>query len=420
MNIHRYSAGFIVTVSAFAVLFVALFVLSAQTQQRVQEYVNLGFPVLHIVTENGKAIKSKETYLDAQCTLTDGDTTTVLSGKIRGRGNSTWDTFDHSKKSYLLKLDEATPLLDLPATHKWVLLANIVDKTSLRNVYAYHLGTDVWNRFDWTPQTRFIFVTVNNTFFGLYALTEKVEIAPHHVDVPVPQSFLAEVSSIHKEDWDFVTTHRVWFTIDKQEGRERIEDYQPYQQYLQHVEDVLFGDDFTDPEHGWQRYLDADSWVDWYIISEFSRNNDSKFLNSCYMYYDDTRKKLFMGPLWDYDIAFGNISYNDCEKTAGWHTKRYDWYKRLFEDPYFVRLVQERWNDRRAELEQSFSWLAEKANELTPAAEINDLVWRTFGRRQWPNAPGYRKRKTYQDEIAYLTDWLTARAAWIDQTGFAD
>ena len=420
MKIPRYSFGFIAIISLFLLAFLVLFALSAQTQQTVASYQKLGLPVLHIVTENGKAIKSKEKYLDATCTLIDHDTTVSLSGKIRGRGNSTWNTFDRSKKSYLLTLPEAQPLLDLPAAQKWTLLANIVDKTSLRNVYAYHLGKTVWNRFAWVPQTRFVFVTVNNTFAGLYALTEKVEVAPNHVAITPPQSFLAEVSTIHKEPWDFVTRQNISFTIDKIAGREDSAAYAPYQAYIQQVEDVLFSDTFADPTRGWRAYLDADSWVDWYLVSEFSRNNDSKFLNSCYMYYDDTQKKLFMGPLWDYDIAFGNISYNDCDKTDGWHTKRYDWYKRLFEDPAFVALVQERWNERRGALEQSFDWLSAKAEQLTPAAEINDIVWRTFGRRQWPNAPGYRQRKTYQAEIAYMRAWLTARTAWIDKTGFAN
>ena len=52
--------------------------------------------------------------------------------------------------------------------------------------------------------------------------------------------------------------------------------------------------------------------------------------------------KLKMGPLWDFDIAFGNVNYNGCDKPEGFWIKPVAWYARLFQDPSFVQKVKER------------------------------------------------------------------------------
>ena len=420
MKIYRYSLKFISIISVFFISFLLMLFFSINSQKEVEKYKTMGFPIIEINTENGKAIKSKTKYLHADYKIIDEDGNIFeTSGKIRGRGNSTWKTFDRSKKSYLIKFNKEVALFSMPAAQKWVLISNIVDKTSLRNIYAFYLGKKVWNRFDWVPNTKFIFITLNGKFLGLYTLSEKIDVHKNHVNI-TPPSFLAEVSSIEKEPWDFMTKKRVSFTIEKQDGLNSAPDYLPYRKIIEETEETLFGENFKDKTEGWQKYLDESSWVDWYLINELSRNNDSKFLNSCYMVYDAEKNKFFMGPLWDFDIAFGNINYNDCDKTEGWHTNQYDWYKRLFEDSYFVSLVQERWDERKNEFEESIDFLRTQAKNLEEAAEINNLLWATFGKRQWPNAPGYRKRKTYEDEMNYMENWILERAKWIDKTGFSD
>ena len=58
--------------------------------------------------------------------------------------------------------------------------------------------------------------------------------------------------------------------------------------------------------------LDLDTWVRRYLIDEISGNIDSD-LTSSYFYYSDG--KFFAGPVWDYDMAFGN-HYRNQEANA--------------------------------------------------------------------------------------------------------
>ena len=63
---------------------------------------------------------------------------------------------------------------------------------------------------------------------------------------------------------------------------------------------------------------------------------------------------------------------------------------------------------------ESFSWIQEQADKLVPAIKINDAVWKNIGHRQWPHAPGWKNRKTYQAEVDYMIDFLEKRRIWLE------
>ena len=187
-----------------------------------------------------------------------------------------------------------------------------------------------------------------------------------------------------------------------------------------------------------------DSFVDWYLLSEFSKNYDAKFYNSVFMNYDYSQDKLFMGPAWDHDIAFGNSgesstgsnSYNSLVSNSAWIQmfrvfdfsknstmpsneegfliNQSSWYHRLFNDADFVNAVEKRWCETRLELKSSIDWLKEQGELLNSAGELNDSVWHIIGSAIWPRTPGYRDRKTYKSEVKYLTDWCERRFEWMD------
>ena len=190
-------------------------------------------------------------------------------------------------------------------------------------------------------------------------------------------------------------------------------EYKKMEQIIQNAEDVIFSPDFKSAEKGWQSVIDEDSFVDWYLINEFTKNHDAKFQASCYFYYDSQAKKIFMGPLWDMDISCGNINYDGCQDPEGFWVKKDQWYKRLFEDEYFAEKVAERWNETKQKLISSFDWLENESKNVKPFVMLNDSVWHNLGRRQWPHAPGWKNRKTYESEVDYMTDFLKKRAQWM-------
>ena len=48
-------------------------------------------------------------------------------------------------------------------------------------------------------------------------------------------------------------------------------------------EDVLYGDAFDDPARGYAAYVDLDAFVDWYLVQELFRNQDSNFYSSVHV-----------------------------------------------------------------------------------------------------------------------------------------
>lgn len=414
MGIRRYSLAFTI-LFPLCVLFAAFAAWASFTAEiRLEDCRELGLPVLTVDTEGGRKIKSKETYVKAAYMLYDGETVTGGSCKIRGRGNTTWRTRELFKKPYLLKLNEAAPLLGLPSAEKWVLMANTADKTQLRNAYATYLATRVFSGAGWTPDYRFISLFVNGSYNGLYALTEKVEAVPGRLPVSEDDgSFLFEVNSRLNKDWNFRSKQGVPFSIrtglPPNESR-----FAAQAAIIQQAEDALFGEYFTDSSLGWKAKLDAESFADWYLIEEFTKNHDARFQSSCYLHYDSAKAKICMGPVWDFDISSGNISWDDCENPEGFWINGAVWYAQLFKDPAFVTLVQNRWLEKRALLEESLSWLSKEADALRDAVMLNDAVWKNIGHRQWPHAPGWKQRKTYQAELNYMTNWLEKRMNWLD------
>lgn len=384
------------------------FIVSALNHITVEKCKKLNLPILYIVTENNRRISKKETYVSANYVLDEY----YGKCKIRGHGNTTWVTRELYKKPYLLSLEKSAPLAGLRSGKKWILMANTADKSSFRNFYAENLAKNVWNNFKWTPSSRFITLIVNGKYIGLYGLTEKVEMENGRLaDLCAPGSFLACVNSRLDKEHNFISKHDVKFSIRSPEAAQDV--YVVWQNILQSFEDKIYSDlDWTDSELG--KYLDLDSFVDWFIINDFSKNHDARFQASCFMYYDSAVQKLYMGPAWDFDLAFGNISWDNCEKTDGFWVNTSGWYEKLWERESFRKAVKKRWNERKNFLNSSDEWLENQTLLIKDALDLNYRVWPAFGKKQWPHAKGWKNRKNHKMELEYFSEWIKNRYLWYD------
>ncbi|MBQ3686282.1 MAG: CotH kinase family protein, partial [Treponema sp.] len=419
MRIRRFGTGFFL-LFALALASSAFFAAAAfYSSVRTEDYERLGLPVLNINTY-GRKINSKENYLDAVYTL-DGNGMHWGGGcKIRGRGNSTWKTVDTSKKPYLLKLDEAEALLGMGSARRWVLKASATDKSFLRDEYAFFLARRIWNRFAWTPQQRFVTLLVNGKYAGLYGLQEKIEVGPERVDMEAADgSILFKIDEHRNEQFSFTSRHGVLFNIvDTDSVSYSWDEFFAIQDFVNERERWLYGEQDGLAETGtgkdWTSYFDLDSFVDWYLVNEFTKNHDSRFQASCFISYDGKQDKFFMGPVWDFDLSSGNTDAAGCSRSDGYITAQAFWYERLLQDELFMTALRSRWAATKDELAASIDAIQGWADELEDAAVLNDRVWKSFGHRQWPNPSGWRKRKRYQDEIDYMTAYLRARLAWLE------
>lgn len=184
---------------------------------------------------------------------------------------------------------------------------------------------------------------------------------------------------------------------------------------IQTAEDVLYSEEWLDEENGYKKYIDTDSFIDWYFVNEITKNNDACWFSSVYFYYDPKNCKLYMGPDWDFDISCGNIDYNGCDNYEGFWIKNSGWHKRLFEDPEFTEKVKNRWNETKTSLNDAINTtIKEKSDYLDKSANLNFKRWNILGTYVWPNPTGYDTRTTYESEVEYLITWLNNRFLWLD------
>jgi hypothetical protein len=382
---------------------------------KIYLYQQTSLPQISITTDDGVGITSTDDYVNGSVKITNADMPYEGRMRIKGRGNSTWTL---PKKPYRIKLDSKASWLGMPASKDWVLLANYSDKSLMRNHVSYELGRRLGMPF--TLPTQFVEVTLNGEFLGNYLLTEQVEVNKDRVDIKeldeddvdatkITGGYLLEVDKRYDETYCFTTTQGVAFCLKSDATAEQ----QAYiTQYIQQTEDVLYGDAFADPVTGYAAYLNVDTFIDWYIVTELARNNDGVFFSSVYM-YKDRGKKLNMGPLWDFDIAMGNIDYNGNENPEGWWIRDAAWINRLLQDPAFVQRLKDRWNTVRASVitPVTTTFIDETAGLLSATQQNNFLRWPILEVYVWPNAviPG-----SYEGEVDYLKNWLRQRMVWMD------
>ena len=161
---------------------------------------------------------------------------------------------------------------------------------------------------------------------------------------------------------------------------------------------------------GYAEYIDIDSFVDWYLISEITKNVDSMFFSSMFLNVMPG-EKIKMGPLWDFDLSFGNVDYADSRYAEGWWVKYHPWYERLFQDPDFVDRVKVRF----AYFKDNQDFILDKidtyAQQLQWAQQENDNKWQTLGIYVWPNPVIF---DTYQEEVDHMKAWYVDRMTWLD------
>lgn len=371
-----------------------------------------GLPVLWIETEDRAEILSKEEYLNANFRLVEdvktrapGDVVEV-DGTIKGRGNSTWNMI---KKPYAIKFEEKQSFLDEPKNKSWVLLANYADKTNIRNATAFYMGKI--SNLEYTPRFHFVDVMLNGRYNGTYQLGDKIKIGKNRVNVG-DDGFLLEIDNKPNADEITFRIPHIERPVNIKEPQVEVDDenFKYITEYMVTVDSVLFSDNFKDPDNGWQKYMDMDSFVDWYLINEIAKNSDANFWSSCYMNLK-RGEKLKMGPIWDFDIAFGNMNLNDYYKYTGFWVKFVKWYARLFQDPAFVLRVKERFAYFYQKQDDIMNEINLNAQYLKYSVEENDNRWGIFYE---PMTFNYDVWGNYQNEVQYLKQWLNKRFEWLN------
>jgi len=199
------------------------------------------------------------------------------------------------------------------------------------------------------------------------------------------------------------------------------------QNYVTAFETALSSDNFKDPLTGYEAYINVDSFVDFMIMMEITRNVDGYRL-STFLYKDKESKggKLYLGPIWDFNLAFGNANYCEGWATDGWAFNFNNicsgdfwlnpfWWEKLMQDTKFNSRLQTRWIELRNgpfQTNQIMSTIDSLSSLLEESQQRNFERWPILGEHIWPNS---FVGESYGSEVQFVKEWLTDRLEWMDE-----
>ncbi len=382
-------------------------------------------PQLRITTANGAAIVSKDIYLTGNATLADsnGGFLANVAIEIKGRGNSTWVLFP--KKPYRLRLAISQSLLGMPANRHWVLLANYSDKTLLRNDLSFEMSRMAGMAY--TPRAQFVELYLNGRYEGNYQLAEHIRIGTDRVNITsmrasdtsataITGGYLLEVDERRGEAFCFnsLMTRMVFCARNPEtlleSGWEKQRAY--IQRYIAKTDSAIFGANFRDSATGYAAYIDVESAINYNIVQEVVKNVDGALRFSGFM-HKPRGGKLVFGPVWDFDLALGNVNYDGADRTNGWHSRQAQWYTRLFQDPAFTARFASRWRELRASgaIDSLQKLVVSRASHLSVVQKKNFERWPILSTYVWPNQ---FVMGSYDQEVFVMRLWLEERIRWMD------
>ena len=338
-----------------------------------------GLPILYLDTQYDAAITSKETYVPAGVSLQEAGSKEVsepLSCSVRGRGNTTWSW---PKKPYLLKFDSKVSFFGFPAHKRWVLLANFLDRTLMRNLVSMKVSS--MTKLDWTPRCHSVELVLNGQHQGTYLLIEQVRVDKNRVPVG-DDGWLLESDFHYDNEVQWMDPHGrcVQFSQGIPFGIKNPDpdDIAPDQvaeikKYISETAGILYGSSFADPETGYASRLDVASFIDYWIVFEVMGNHELGNPGSVF-YHRKPGGKLMAGPCWDFD--WGVLSYTaNPQARTGLVNGKACWYARLFEDPAFRARVKARFEELLPQLQTIPAYIDELEKQLSKSAALNFQMW---------------------------------------------
>jgi hypothetical protein len=337
-------------------------------------------------------------------------------------------------------------LLGMPKENDWVLLANYNDKTFLRNVLAFDIFHKMGN---YSTRTRFCEVILNGSYQGIYLLGEKIKQDSGRVNIAKLKSSyisgdLVTGGYIIKNDYysdsdswksNFSPVNEpgaaVYFVYHDPKPEDLTEQQKSYiQGFINSLESVLYSPSYKAPVFGYKSFIDINSFADYFILGEVSRNVDT-YKKSRFYYKDrDSRDGLLhSGPVWDFDWAWRNLTENcihfNQTDGSGWAYRVNEcypwpvppsWEVRMLQDNNFAGLV----HDRYFELRKTIISQKEIENTIDSVANLLDEAqvrhfqkWNILGINTGTPESGIQPT-TFNGVITQFKEWIGKRLAWLD------
>jgi hypothetical protein len=374
--------------------------------------------------------------------------------EIRGESSQYFE-----KKSYGIETwdknynDLDYKLAGLPKEEDWILYGPYSDKSLIRNKIIYNISNKMGM---YASRTRNVELYINNDYKGFYILMEKIKRDKNRVNIKklenndIDEELISGgyIIKIDKSDLvdnsfnDFNSFSSRYDVNGSLQGDKKIlfnyeypkpEEINPSQKkyiidYVNEFEKSLSSSNFSDINNGFRKFIDDKTFIDFFILNELSNNVDGYRL-STYL-HKERNEKLKIGPIWDFNLSFGNADYCGGDRFDVWTYKFNErcpgdfwsvpfWWKKFLEDEVFVSNLKIRWFELRSDLlsDQSLEDMVNKEFDLlyfkTEAAKRNFNKWKILENYIWPNS---YVGGNYYNEIEFLKNWIKNRTIWLDES----
>ena len=426
---------------------------------QLEEFSSSNLPIVVIKTRQGETIVNEPKITADMKIIHNGnglinhvtDYGNIYSGKvgieIRGRYSASLP-----QKPYGFETrDEAgnnlnVPILGMPEENDWVLTANYNDKVFLRNFMAFDLFRKMGH---YAPRTLYCEVVLNDDYQGIYLLGEKIKTDKNRVDIAKlnpDENTGNDMTGGYIFSNDYYTSSNSWRSsfspLNKPSGNVYFVYYDPkpdeltttqktyLKDFVDSFEKVLYNPGFKDQSSGYRAYLDVNSFVDYFIIGELSRNVDAYKKSRFYFKDKDSNGGVIhSGPPWDFDWAWKDLKENcihfNQTDGSGWAYKVNEcnntpvppsWEIRLLQDDKFANQIHDRYYLLRKTIlsEKYLNQVIDSvASLLNEAQERHYQKWKILGTNVGTPEQGTQP-DTFDGEILKFKSWINRRLAWLD------
>lgn len=430
-------------------------------------------PSLFLINETGNMNRiNRDKHLEETGAMVFMDETggmlTRRLTQLKGRGNA---TAGFAKEGYQMKLDKKADLLDSGKAKTYILLADYLDWSLLRNRVSLDMARYAGLRFALDCQS--IDLYCNGRYFGVFLLTEKIQVGPGRVDIvnledatlkvnegsvsgaarfKVQSSntqFMMKAYEIEKDPADitggyileiekpyrlrdnetngFQTDKRLSFVIKEPTYASRAQ-AEYISCLVNRFHNAVLSRDGRDPETGvhYTELADLDSLCLKYLLEEIIKNVDANA--SSQFFYKDSDSvdpKLYAGPAWDYDLSLGNSNLGQTAANGLYLSKmaRPNYlYGNLYRHADFEKRVKELYFERYAPAIETLLGLREPEDgqallpleaykaQINASARMNFTIW-------GPKVPGMNTAAagSFDKGVAFVEKFFKGRYVYLNK-----
>ena len=370
-----------------------------------------GLPLVFVNNTDREPVVSKDAWLEGTSyaiVYSDG-TVFDAPGKIKGRGNSTWN---YDKKPYAVKFEKKQKPFGFPANKNWVLLAESCDPSLLRTAYmcAISKATGI----EWTINYQYVNLFLNGEYMGVYVFTDKVEKSENRINIKKDGFIIEDDNFYEKENLYFVTykglgrPYTFKYPDDEKDIVRGDDNYLFIESFMNQLESSLMVLPDNHDDIKYMDYLDVTSFAKYHVANEVFMNFDP----NRYYVLPSRQSKLKMMPLWDSEWSMGSwiTSWHDnpypIEENTFWENMYF--FKYLMKSPAFKEAVKAEWALFMTNVQQVKDEVENVRLMIAKAQVANFKKWPSTGR------PMNYSVKSWQEEVERVNTFFDERVTWMD------